>query len=50
VIPSRTKVPHREAGGALEFFDLVRVDVTRRVDPGAWSLGATLTRLDWLPL
>lgn len=50
MIPRWTKVPHREVGGSLVLFDLVRVDLTRRIDPGAWAAGINLTRYDWLGL
>lgn len=48
MIPRWTKEPHREVGGSLTLFGTVRIDVTRRLEPGAWAAGINLTNYDWL--
>ena len=44
LVPRWTKTPHKEFGGSLFLYHIARIDVTRRIDPAAWSIGISMTR------
>jgi hypothetical protein len=48
LVPRWTRTPHNEAGASLVLFDKVRLEGTRRFDPGEWSIGVGLTDTQWL--
>jgi len=47
LVPRWTRTPHKELGTSLSLYHMVRIDLTRRIDPADWAIGVSIMQFDF---